>query len=178
MLLSGHRNVQIVKNYSSASEENVIDTALKGFKMQCRERRKQLCFTHCCNHHFDGQSGGFVHKNLDDSYSWSLQWSRITWWTIQHNYKYCEQVNRHLCRWFNFYGTKPQTYQTNSWIVGWWRQPTTSMKNFTINWLFFLILSKWSTLSWIKLVLRITALCLGDLNHLVILRCALIRPRD
>ena len=40
--------------------------------------------------------------------------SFVEYWTIQHNYKRCEQVTRLLRRWLIFYGTKLPTNQTNS----------------------------------------------------------------
>ena len=138
MQLSGHRHEKSVNNYSSVSKEQQknMSLILSSKPSICNAASKQQCLTHCCNHRFDGRGRGFVHKNLDVSFCRSLQWSRIPWWTIQHSYKRCEQVTRLLCRWLIFYGTKLPTNQTNSWIVGWWRQPTTSMKNFTTNYLF------------------------------------------
>ena len=35
---------------------------------------------------------GFVHKNLDGSCSWSCQWSRSPWWTIQHEVIYISRT--------------------------------------------------------------------------------------
>ena len=44
------------------------------------------------NYHFDDRSGGFVHKNLDGSCSWSCQWSRSPWWMIQHEVIYISRT--------------------------------------------------------------------------------------
>ena len=50
-----------------------------------------------------------------------------------------EEVTKYLYRWFCFCGTKLQTNQTKSRTVGWWRQHTTTIENFTTNWLFSIL---------------------------------------
>ena len=93
--LSGQRNMQSVNNYSSVSKEQQKNISWYWAQslQHAIPRATQTTMLHALlNHHFDDRSGGLVHKNLDGSCSWSRQWSRTPWWTIQHEVIYISRT--------------------------------------------------------------------------------------